>query len=98
MQLTVPYPAKPLNFRPSRPAQLCSLYGEGQVVGHTRPFSCIDCLAPACLMVFPFLKYLFSKGNMQPGLNIFLQIRPAQIGLFWELRGLSHQCSSSFLS
>lgn len=74
------------------------LVREGQVVGPTRPSSCIDCLAPACLMASPFLKYLFSKGNMQPGLSIFPQLRPAQIGLFWELRGLSHQCSSSFLS
>lgn len=34
------------------------------------------------------LKYLFSKGNMQPGLRIFLQISPAQIGLFWGAEGL----------
>lgn len=39
-------------------------------------------------MVFPFLTYLFSKGNMQPGLKIFLQIGPAPVGLFWGAEGL----------
>lgn len=35
-------------------------------------------------MIFPlfFLEYLFSKGNVQPGLKTFFQISPVQIGLF----------------
>lgn len=66
-----------------------SLCSGGQAVGHTRPFSCIDCDWHQFASWFPlfFLEYLFSKGNMQPGLKTFLQISPAQIGLFWGVEG-----------